>query len=310
MDIYVPNPAHAHLWGGLLSSWTLSLEADGKSARTIENYTYGPAQLHDWLQQSGRGTNDMDQVTPQLVREWLAHTLKNRSDATAAARYKGMRQFCNWLLAEREVAADPMANVRQPAVKDKPTPIVTDADLDKLLASCASDSFTDVRDRALLMLFADTGMRLGAVAGMKLDHLDLRERVVAVVTKGDKHLLVPFGANTARTLDKYLRARRRLPWAHTPWVWLSANNKGHLTNTGIYQLVRRRGRRVLDMPNLHPHMFRHKFADTWLEAGGSETGLMDVVGWKSRQMVGRYAAVRRAERARAEHRRLSPMDNR
>ena len=55
-------------------------------------------------------------------------------------------------------------------------------------------------------------------------------------------------------------------------------------------------------------MFRHVFADAWLRAGGSETDLMELAGWRSRQMVSRYAAANRAERAREAHRRLSTLD--
>jgi integrase len=62
------------------------------------------------------------------------------------------------------------------------------------------------------------------------------------------------------------------------------------------------------VPRLHPHALRHFFADSWLRAGGDESDLMRVTGWKSRQMVDRYAAALGASRAREAHRRLSPGD--
>lgn len=310
MTMYVPDPTDQDLWDGLMSSWLLSLEAERKSPSTLISYRWAPLQFHQWLAETGRGTNDVRDITPQLVREWLAHVIKTRSDNTARTRYVALRQWCTWLIAEREVTLDPMANVRQPSVGEKVAQMLTADQVDQLLDDCAGSEFADLRDRALLMLFADTGLRRGAVAGMELADVDLRERVVAVRTKGDRHLVVPFGANTAQALDRYLRARRRHKYADRKWFWLSSNNKGQLTANGILQMLRRRGQRVLGIPNLHPHMFRHTFADRWLEAGGSETGLMDIAGWKSQQMVRRYGAARRAARARAEHRRLSPMDNR
>lgn len=309
MTVYVPDPTDDTLWHGLLTSWLLALEAEHKSPATLTNYRWAPLQFHTWLADTGRPTNDVADISPALVREWLAHLLTTRSDSTAAARYVGLRQWCHWLIAEGEVATDPMANVRKPSVGEKVAHVLSPDELTALLDTCAGPDFTSLRDRAIIMLFADTGMRLGALAGLKLPDVDLRERVAAIHTKGDRHLVVPYGANTARALDRYLRARRRERYGDLQWLWLSSTNKGHLTPNGITQMLRRRGPQA-GVPGLHPHMFRHTFADAWLEAGGSETGLMDIAGWKSRQMVGRYAAVRRSERARAEHRRLSPMDNR
>lgn len=59
----------------------------------------------------------------------------------------------------------------------------------------------------------------------------------------------------------------------------------------------------------HMHLLRHTLAHRWLAAGGSELGLMDVAGWRSREMVARYGAAQRAARAQAEHRRLSLGDD-
>lgn len=293
---------------GLLDSWMLALESERKSPRTLESYTLAVTQLRDWLDEHNHPADDVRAVTPTHVRGWLAHLSDTRSPETCRTRYVGVRQFFTWCIAEDELADHPMANIVQPHVPAKAVPIPTDDDVRRLIADCERGrDFADLRDLALVLLFCDTGARLSGVVSMEEDDLDLRERTARIVLKGGDELVVPFGARTARALDRYLRAKRRRRYGDRRWLWLSSTDKGRLTNNGVQQMLRRRGTRL--GIHVHPHSFRHYLADKWLAAGGSEEDLQNIAGWKSRQMVGRYAAGNRQQRARAAHQRMGLMDN-
>jgi hypothetical protein len=90
-----------------------------------------------------------------------------------------------------------------------------------------------------------------------------------------------------RAVDRYLRARAKHPRAELASLWIG--KKGRLTESGLAELVRDRGVQAGILGRVHPHLFRHAYAHMMLAGGMQETDLMAVVGWRSRDMVARYA---------------------
>jgi integrase/recombinase XerC len=290
----------------LINSWELMLEAENKSPRTVQNYRETLTLFTRWLIDNQQPT-DPNQITTATLRAWLADILETRSASTARTRWTGLRAFWAWAAAEDEIEANPMADIRPPAVPEVLVQMLTAEQLRALLASCEGPRMVDRRDLALILLYADTGARLSEIVGAEVGDLDLRGRVLRIMGKGRRERVVPFGARTARAVDRYLRIRARQPYAHSPWLWLSGKDGRGISGNAVAQMLRRRGREI-GVPGLHAHMLRHGFADAWLKAGGNEGDLMELAGWRSRQMLTRYAAATRAERAREAYRSRSPMD--
>lgn len=160
------------------------------------------------------------------------------------------------------MTTSPMARMRTPKVEDEPPDVLSEAEA----RACRGAGGTERRDLALISLAYDTGLRIGELAGLHLDDIDVVQTTVRVLGKGNKVRLVPFGSKVAQALDRWVRLRTRLPGARgSDRLWIGV--RGPVTASGLRQVIQSRARQA-GIAHLNPHRLRHTFSHQWINSGG------------------------------------------
>lgn len=287
-------------FGAVVQDFERRLRSLNRAVQTIKHYRQAALLLRDFQLAHDR-PDDVNAVTQADVEEFMIDQLAKHAPATAAIRYRSLQQFARYLVEEGIIAVSFMAGMSPPAQGELVVPHYQPDELRRLLAACDGKSFECRRDEALIRFFLSSGARLSEVQAMRVDDLDMSNECATVVGKGNRARVVAFGPTTSVALGRYLRLRRRHRDAASEWLWLGV--KGQLTHSGIAQMLKRRGR-TAGVAEVRPHRFRHTFAHVWMAKEGNETDLRALAGWRSPEMVARYARSAASERAREIHHRL------
>lgn len=203
----------------------------------------------------------------------------------------------NWCSVEQLAEARSLRTLRRPQVPHKLVEPLDDAALRRLLDAAS------VRDRAIVLLMLDTGLRLSEVAGLRAS--DLRpDGSAKVLGKGARERIVPVGNAARQALLRYLR---ELGPAEPDKPIFRSRGGGSLGARGVQQVFNRLKARTGIPGRCSPHLMRHTFARSYLVNGGDAFSLQRILGHTTLDMVKRYVALADTDLA-ARHRAASPAD--
>ncbi len=303
------KPSLRDTWAVYQTLFLDHLEAVNDAPATLKAYGLAVTQLGQFLKEAGLPT-DPRKVKREHVSAWMVHLQRPKeaggrglASQTALQRFQSVRQFFKFLEESGDIQESPMLRLKPPRVPEKLVPVIPDEEMRRLFRTVSGSDFESRRDKAIMSLFVDTGIRVAEMAGINVDDLDMDQREVVVLGKGRRERILRIVRETRTDLLRYLQVRDSHPHSDDEALWIG--KRGRLTDNGLRQMIHRRQEEA-GVARIHPHMFRHTFAHNYLKNGGSEGDLVRITGWKDRQMLDRYGASVASERAREAHDRFSP----
>jgi len=300
-----------------VDGFLFSLKAEGKADRTFQYYK----DLLKCFIQFARdnGWRDLKAIDTNHLRRFLSwvgsrtfehiagngsHLVRKAKSSTAWPYYKALRRFFNWLVEEKLIEISPLSFIHFKAPSTAPIEPFSPDEVKRLVAVCDLDiksgaRYTGFRNRAMVLLLLDSALRRKELVEIRVSDVDLDNRQVRVLGKGNKPAIVPFSLGVSKAIWRYLVERK--PRAKSDRLFLTEEGTTFSINginSWFFRLKKRAG---INSPG-GVHRLRHTSALQYLREAKDSFLLQLFLRHESLEMSRRYTHGLKQEEAVIAHR--------
>jgi integrase/recombinase XerD len=278
---------------------------DGLARNTLESYRRDLRQFAAWLRKRN-GCGLLDATKADVLAYLAARMIGGAKARTSARLLSSLKRFYRQALQTGKTAADPTLTVDAPALPRGLPKVLSEADVEALLAAPAVDTPLGLRDRAMLETLYASGLRVSELVGLKTAQVSRDAGVVRVMGKGAKERLVPLGEEALLWIERYLdRARPQLLAGRaSEMLFVTARTDG-MTRQAFWYLIRRYAVLAGIRAAISPHVLRHAFATHLINHGADLRVVQMLLGHSDISTTQIYTHVAR-ERLKQLHARHHP----
>ena len=214
-----------------------------------------------------------------VVRSWIASMMDaGAAPSSVNRKLSSLRSFFDFLRREGKVLENPVQNLRGPKCRKKLPTFVKENEMDVLLDDVDfGTGYSACRDKMIIRLFYETGIRLSELVSMDVASVDMHASVIKVLGKRNRQRIIPFAAGLKAALEEYLQVREQFAVQDSLALFLS--DKGVRVNPGtIYRMVNTRLTLVTSVKKKSPHVLRHSFATAMLNNNAEIGAVKELLG--------------------------------
>lgn len=261
------------------------------SALTVRTYQDALLEFHKYL--GNNAIDTLDDIDSKAVREWQATQIEaGIAPRTVMKKISALKSWHRFLRKKGIVKGDIFAKVSTLKIDKKLPVFYKESEVSKLYNSeTFPDTFEGERDKLLLRMLYETGMRRAEIAGLTESSIDLSARTIKVLGKRNKQRIIPIENELAQNIKRYLALKNK---EYPDIEHFYITRKGTpLTTSHIYNIVKRYMSALSNADKISPHVFRHTFATEMLNEGANIDAVKELLGHSSLAATEIYTHVTR-----------------
>lgn len=223
-------------------------------------------------------------ITHFFIRSWVVSLMEQKIDSRSVNRkISTLKSLYKFLLREKAVEHNPMLKITSPKVSKKLPVFVEQKDMNKLLDGVEfKEGFAGLRDKLVINLFYQTGMRLSELINLTDKDVDIHNLTVKVLGKRSKERIIPITPEMKTQLQFYWAERKKLfEKKEVNPVFFVSDTGNKLYPKFVYNAVRRMLSQVTTNTKRSPHVLRHTFATQMLNNGAEINAIKEILGHSS-----------------------------
>lgn len=253
------------------------------SQHTLISYTTDLSQFSDFLAETYQ-LKDLSEANYNIIRSWLLQLSENKISAKSINRKIAcLRSFYKFLLKEGKIKKDPTLKIIAPKLKKRLPSFVKEENLNSLFNSIDfTPDFPGQRDKLVIELLYGTGIRLSELIELKEIDINVYQKTITVLGKGNKQRIIPLNENLLDLIFIYRGYKKEVMGGSNSSEYLVVSDKGEKSYpVFINRIVKRYLNLVTTIEKKSPHVLRHSFATHLLNRGADLNAIKDLLGHSS-----------------------------
>ena len=245
------------------------------SANTVSSYIRDLKQFDHYLQSEGEELDKVDTETIERYNSWL--TGRGKSAATVTRSLASMKCFYGWMVNEGRREDNPALKVKAVKVERKLPQILTNQEVELLLAQPRCVDQKGYRDHAMLELLYATGIRVSELISLNVEHVNLAAGFIRCYSK-NKERIIPLYPGAVRAISDYVRnVRPQLAVEGETALFVNMNGE-RMSRQGFWKIIKGYQEKAGIKTDITPHTLRHSFAAHLLANGADLRSIQEMLG--------------------------------